>query len=61
METDTHINFISRKDIGSIVEWHLLPSLTILKINPFEASVTMLDIETVGGFPGLSLTKIFAP
>jgi 16S rRNA (guanine527-N7)-methyltransferase len=50
-----HINLISRKDIGGIVERHLLPSLAILKINPFEAGATVLDVGTGGGFPGLPL------
>ncbi|MDR1303273.1 MAG: 16S rRNA (guanine(527)-N(7))-methyltransferase RsmG [Puniceicoccales bacterium] len=55
-----HINLISRKDIGGIVERHLLPSLAILKVNPFEAGATALDIGTGGGFPGLALA-IAAP
>jgi 16S rRNA (guanine527-N7)-methyltransferase len=50
-----HINLISRKDIGGIVERHLLPSLAILKVNPFEAGATVLDVGTGGGFPGLPL------
>jgi 16S rRNA (guanine527-N7)-methyltransferase len=50
-----NINLISRKDIGCIVERHLLPALAILKTNPFEAGTTILDIGTGGGFPGLPL------
>jgi 16S rRNA (guanine527-N7)-methyltransferase len=38
----------------------LLPSLAILKVNPFEAGATALDVGTGGGFPGLPLA-IAAP
>jgi 16S rRNA (guanine527-N7)-methyltransferase len=50
-----NLNLISRKDIGRIVEAHLLPSLAIFKKAPFAAGNTVLDIGTGGGLPGLPL------
>jgi 16S rRNA (guanine527-N7)-methyltransferase len=52
------LNLISRQDINRIVEAHLLPSLAILKKNPFPTETTVLDIGTGGGFPGLPLAIV---
>ncbi|MDR3317476.1 MAG: 16S rRNA (guanine(527)-N(7))-methyltransferase RsmG [Puniceicoccales bacterium] len=49
------LNLISRKDIGRIVEAHLLPSLAICKQDCFEPGMDILDIGTGGGFPGIPL------
>ncbi|RYH17606.1 16S rRNA (guanine(527)-N(7))-methyltransferase RsmG [archaeon] len=49
------VNLISRQDIFSIVENHLLPSLAISKVANFMPNDKVLDIGTGGGFPGLPL------
>lgn len=45
------INVISRKDIDELYTKHVLHSLAIAKIQPFEAGTTILDVGTGGGFP----------
>lgn len=49
------VNLISRKDIGSILENHLLPSLAVMKVANFRKNDNVIDIGTGGGFPGLPL------
>jgi 16S rRNA (guanine527-N7)-methyltransferase len=47
------INVISRKDIDELYTKHVLHSLAIAKIQPFEAGTYVLDVGTGGGFPGI--------
>jgi len=53
------INVISRKDMDDFYERHVLHSLAIGKIQPFEKGAKILDIGTGGGFPGIPLAIMF--
>ena len=53
------INVISRKDIAELYTKHVLHSLAIAKIQPFEPGSYILDIGTGGGFPGIPLAILF--
>ncbi len=53
------INVISRKDIASLYERHVLHSLGIAKVQPFLPGTQILDIGTGGGFPGIPLAILF--
>lgn len=53
------INVISRKDIDSLYEKHVLHSLSIAKIITFRPGTRILDVGTGGGFPGIPLAILF--
>ncbi|GAA4731552.1 16S rRNA (guanine(527)-N(7))-methyltransferase RsmG [Flavisolibacter ginsenosidimutans] len=53
------INVISRKDIDSLYEKHILHSLSIAAAFDFPAGVEIVDIGTGGGFPGVPLAIFF--
>ena len=53
------INVISRKDIDSIYEKHVLHSLAIAAAFDFAPGSKILDIGTGGGFPGVPLAIYF--
>ena len=53
------INLISRKDIDSLYEKHILHSLAIAKIIDFRPGTRILDVGTGGGFPGIPLAILF--
>lgn len=53
------INVISRKDLESFNERHLLHSLGIAKVIEFVSGSKILDIGTGGGFPGIPLAILF--
>ncbi len=53
------INVISRKDIDSLYERHVLHSLSIAAQIPFASGLDILDIGTGGGFPGIPLAIFF--
>jgi len=53
------INVISRKDIDKLYTNHVLHSLSIAKIQPFEPGTYVLDVGTGGGFPGIPLAILF--
>jgi 16S rRNA (guanine527-N7)-methyltransferase len=53
------INVISRKDIDELYIKHVLHSLAIAKIQPFEPGTYILDVGTGGGFPGIPLAILF--
>ena len=53
------INVISRKDIDALYTKHVLHSLAIAKIQPFEPGSYILDVGTGGGFPGIPLAILF--
>ena len=53
------INVISRKDVDSLYEKHILHSLGIAKIMKFAPGTKILDIGTGGGFPGIPLAIMF--
>ncbi len=53
------INVISRKDIDSLYEKHILHSLSIAAIFEFNDGAKILDLGTGGGFPGIPLAIFF--
>src|ERR1700730_10995208 len=53
------INVISRKDIGSLYDKHVLHSLSIAAVFDFRAGSQVIDIGTGGGFPGIPLAIYF--
>ena len=53
------INVISRKDIDSLYEKHVLHSLAISVLCPFDKGAQVIDIGTGGGFPGIPLAIFF--
>jgi len=57
---NSKINVISRKDIESLYEKHVLHSLSIAAAFPFPDGLEIVDIGTGGGFPGVPLS-IFYP
>jgi 16S rRNA (guanine527-N7)-methyltransferase len=58
-EWNEKINLISRKDIGSLYEKHVLHSLAIAKAIRFTPGTKVLDVGTGGGFPGIPLAIMF--
>jgi 16S rRNA (guanine527-N7)-methyltransferase len=58
-EWNDKINVISRKDIGSLYEKHVLHSLVIAAAFEFEKGMKVIDIGTGGGFPGIPLAILF--
>ena len=56
---NSKINVISRKDIGSLYEKHVLHSLSIATVIDFAKSTQIIDIGTGGGFPGIPLAIYF--
>lgn len=53
------INVVSRKDIDELYLRHVLHSLGIAKIQPFNEGAEVLDVGTGGGFPGIPLAILF--
>jgi 16S rRNA (guanine527-N7)-methyltransferase len=58
-EWNERINVISRKDIDSLYERHVLHSLAIATEFVFPAGAQIVDIGTGGGFPGIPLAIFF--
>ncbi len=56
---NSKINVISRKDIDNLYEHHVLHSLAIAKLVPFQPDTTIMDVGTGGGFPGIPLAILF--
>ncbi|MFN5415642.1 MAG: 16S rRNA (guanine(527)-N(7))-methyltransferase RsmG [Flavobacteriia bacterium] len=56
---NNQINVISRKDMDSFYERHVLHSLAIAKVITFKKGTSILDIGTGGGFPGIPLAILF--
>lgn len=53
------VNVISRKDIESLEERHILHSLAIGKKFRFDPATQVMDVGTGGGFPGIPLAILF--
>ncbi|MBS1776422.1 MAG: 16S rRNA (guanine(527)-N(7))-methyltransferase RsmG [Bacteroidetes bacterium] len=58
-EWNEKINVVSRKDIDSLYEKHVLHSLAIAAICSFHDGAKVVDIGTGGGFPGIPLSIFF--
>lgn len=58
-EWNAKINVISRKDMESFYEKHVLHSLGIAKYHTFVPGSSVLDVGTGGGFPGIPLAIMF--
>jgi 16S rRNA (guanine527-N7)-methyltransferase len=58
-EWNAQINVISRKDIGSLYEKHVLHSLSIAAVFNVPPGSSVIDIGTGGGFPGIPLAIFF--
>jgi len=58
-EWNEKINVISRKDIDSLYEKHILHSLSIAAIFQFNKGCRIVDLGTGGGFPGIPLAIFF--
>jgi 16S rRNA (guanine527-N7)-methyltransferase len=58
-EWNEKINVISRKDIDSLYEKHVLHSLAIAAVFKFTSGIEIIDIGTGGGFPGIPLAIAF--
>ena len=56
---NSKINVISRKDIDNLYEHHVLHSLAIAKLIPFQPCTTLMDVGPGGGFPGIPLAILF--
>lgn len=59
LEWNEKINVISRKDIDSLYEKHVLHALAIAKMITFRPGTKILDVGTGGGFPGIPLAILF--
>lgn len=58
-EWNEKINVISRKDIDSLYEKHVLHSLAIAAVFQFQPGTQIADLGTGGGFPGIPLAIFF--
>ena len=58
-EWNEKINVVSRKDIDSIYEKHVLHSLSIAASFDFTDGMEIIDLGTGGGFPGVPLAIFF--
>ena len=58
-EWNAKINVISRKDIDSLYQNHVLHSLSIAAVFNFPKALNIIDIGTGGGFPGVPLAIFF--
>jgi 16S rRNA (guanine527-N7)-methyltransferase len=56
---NARINVISRQDIDTLYERHVLHSLGIAKVIDFKPGTSVLDVGTGGGFPGIPLAVLF--
>lgn len=56
---NSKINVISRKDMDSFYERHVLHSLGIATFINFKPGTQIIDVGTGGGFPGIPLAILF--
>ncbi|MBL7812247.1 MAG: 16S rRNA (guanine(527)-N(7))-methyltransferase RsmG [Bacteroidetes bacterium] len=53
------VNMISRKDFDNFYLHHVLHSLALARVCPFQPGQSVIDIGTGGGFPGIPLAILF--
>ncbi len=58
-EWNAKINVVSRKDFDQLYTRHVLHSLAIAKVCPFDAGARILDVGCGGGFPSIPLAILF--
>lgn len=58
-EWNSKINVISRKDIDSLYEKHVLHALSIAAVFDCAPTANIMDLGTGGGFPGIPLAIFF--
>ncbi len=58
-EWNSKINVISRKDIDSLYEKHVLHALSVAAVFKCAPETEILDLGTGGGFPGIPLAIFF--
>jgi 16S rRNA (guanine527-N7)-methyltransferase len=58
-EWNEKINVVSRKNIESLYEQHVLHSLSIAAVFDFPKGYEVVDLGTGGGFPGIPLAIFF--
>jgi 16S rRNA (guanine527-N7)-methyltransferase len=58
-EWNSKINVVSRKDIEQLYVHHVLHSLGIARVQPFNSGAQILDVGTGGGFPGIPLAVLY--
>jgi 16S rRNA (guanine527-N7)-methyltransferase len=56
---NARVNVISRQDIDTLYERHVLHSLGIAKVMDFKPGTSVLDVGTGGGFPGIPLAIMY--
>src|SRR4051812_31170395 len=56
---NSKINVISRKDIDSLYEKHVLHALSIAAVFECKPGSVIMDLGTGGGFPGIPLAIFF--
>ena len=56
---NSKINLVSRQDMDSFMEHHVLHSLAIAKFIQFKTMAEIMDVGTGGGFPGIPLAIMF--
>lgn len=58
-EWNERINVISRKDIESLYEHHILHSMALAKVVNLKPEAHILDLGTGGGLPGIPMAILF--
>lgn len=58
-EWNERINVISRKDIDSLYDHHILHAMSVAKVVSFKPEAHILDLGTGGGLPGIPLAILF--
>ena len=57
-EASTRMNLISKNDLPKIIERHLLDSLHVLTVYPFPSGVSVADLGSGAGFPGVPIAIV---